>query len=113
MICFSASKSELCSSFEILIIFFFCRNIGICDYCHFDEQLQMSMLEFGLSPCHWKIHIVNFLLDIGKRQKSKVYNIQGFADHHKTMAKEIHDKLYPLLGLRVGEPRAGGAGTSK
>ena len=74
----------------------------------------MSLVEFGGSLTHWTIHCGTELLDIGYRREFKQYNVQGFAQLYKDTKKLVHDEIFNAFdGLRVGEIRAGGAGTSE
>ena len=73
----------------------------------------MSMVEFGGSLTHFVLHIGTNLQDIAMRRDTHAYGVQGFKDDHKTMKQVVHDEIYTLLSLRVGEARAGGAGTSE
>ena len=89
------------------------RRLGRCDYEHFDENLGFSTIDFGPSLCHCVLHIGKVLLDMGYRRECKVYNEQGYADIIKETKPLVQFEIYNLTGLRVGEPRAGGAGTSE
>ena len=94
--------------------YLFTRNLGRCDYCHFDPVLNMSMVEFGGSLTHWVIHVGTELLDIAYRREYKLYRVQGYTDLYKTTKKIVQREIYNAFdGLRVGEVRAGGAGTSE
>ena len=73
----------------------------------------MSMVEFGGSLTHFVIHCGTELLDIAYRREYKLYNVQGYKDVYKTTKEIVQQEIFDAFGLRVGEPRAGGAGTSE
>ena len=74
----------------------------------------MSMVEFGGSLTHFVIHCGTELLDIAYRREYKLYNVQGYKDLYKTTKEIVQQEIYNAFdGLRVGEVRAGGAGTSE
>ena len=82
-------------------------NVYFCPY------LEMSMLDFGGSPTHWTLHLGSWLIDMANRRETNAYNQPGFGEIHARTEKVVHDQILGLLGIHVGEPRAGGAGTSK
>ena len=90
------------------------RILGRCYHVHFDTELDMSLLEFGGSLTHFVIHLGTELLDIAYRREFKQYGVQGYKQLYKDtkiiVQQEISDAFH---GLRVGEVRAGGAGTSE
>ena len=90
------------------------RNQGneICSNVHFSPELNLSMMQFGHSPTHFVLHMGCFLLDIGNRREFREHGKRGYADLKKITEHMIHDEILEVLGLHVGEPRAGGAGTS-
>ena len=87
------------------------RRLGRCDDCHFDDILQMSMVEFGGSLTHFTMHLGHVLLDIASRREFQEYGTRGWSEIKKITEGLIHDELYRLLGIRVNEARAGGAGS--
>ena len=82
-------------------------NVYFCPY------LEISMLDFGGSPTHFTIHLGCWTIDMANRRETEAYNQQGFGEIHGRTEKTVHDQILALLGLHVGEVRAGGAGTSK
>ena len=73
----------------------------------------MSMIEFGGSLTHWTLHVGVVLLDIAYRREFKLHNVQGYSDLYKTTKRIVQKEIYDRFELRVGEVRAGGAGTSE
>ena len=50
------------------------RNNGneICNHVHFCIELNMSLIAFGPSPCHFVIHIGNLLIDLSPSLSSVI-----------------------------------------
>ena len=88
--------------------------MGRCYHVQFDPFLDMSLIEFGGSLTHWTIHCGTELLDIAYRREFKKYNVQGFTQLYKDTKRIVQQEIFNAFdGLRVGEVRAGGAGTSE
>ena len=98
---------------QLMLFFSSIRRLGRCDHVHFDENLNISTVEFGPSLCHFILHIGKFLLDLAYRRECKIYNERGYADIIKETKPIVQFEIHELTGLRVGEPRVGGAGTSE
>ena len=96
-----------------------------CRVCHktmkdawpFDSKFLNSLavpgsLEMGMSLTHYGLHIGELLLKLGSKQDIQLHVARGEENQFKVKAREnvIHDQLLGLLGIRVNEPRAGGAG---
>ena len=91
----------------------FLRTMGRCYHCQFDPYLNISLIEFGGSLTHWTVHIGTWLLDIAYRRKFKLHNVQGYKQAMIDEKKLVQWEIYNRFELRVGEVRAGGAGTSE
>ena len=85
----------------------------ICFDVYFCPYLEMSLLEFGGSPTHCVIHIGCFIVDLANRRETQVHSKRGFKEIHIQTEQLVHDEILGLLGIHVGEVRAGGAGNSK
>ena len=79
------------------------RNEGnhICDNVHFSEDLNMSMLDFGHSPCHFNVHIGMWLLDIANRREFRKHGERGYADLLKVTEGVVHDEMLQAFGIHV------------
>ena len=79
------------------------RNEGnhICNDIHFSEELGMSMLDFGHSPCHFNSHIGMLLLDIANRREFRKHGERGYADLLKVTEQVVHDEMLDALGIHV------------
>ena len=88
------------------------KGNAICSDVFFCPFLEISMLEFGGSPTHFVIHMGKFLIDLGNRREFREHSKRGFSELKRVTEKIVHDEILEKLGLHVGEPRAGGAGTS-
>ena len=82
-------------------------NVYFCPY------LEMSLLDFGGSPTHNTLHLGSWIIDLANRRETEAYNQPGFGEIHARTEQAVHDEILALLGIHVGEPRAGGAGNSK
>ena len=91
------------------------RNKGnqICSNVYFCPFLELSTLEFGGSLTHTIIHLGSFLIDLGNRREFREHSKRGYGELKRITEKIVHDEILEKLGIHVGEPRAGGAGTSK
>ena len=76
------------------------------------EYVSPGSLDFGASPTHTKIHVGQLILDWGARRDFLKHGSRGYTEVKMRSEHEIHDEMLKLLGIRVNEPRAGGAGNS-
>ena len=97
----------------VLLIIIYPRIIGRCYHVQFDTYLNMSLIEFGGSLTHFTIHIATSLLDIAYRREFQLYGVQGYSKIYKDTKIIVQWEIYNRFELRVGEVRAGGAGTSE
>ena len=87
------------------------RNEGndICtNNVHFSEELGMSMLEFGHSPCHFNVHIGMWLLDVANRREFRAHGKRGYADLLKVTERVVHDELLEVLHIHVSSKKKKG-----
>ena len=79
------------------------RNKGndICNHVHFCIELNMSLIAFGPSPCHFVIHMGTYIVDLANRRESQSHNKRGFAKLHRNTEKIVHDEILALLGIHV------------
>ena len=79
------------------------RNEGnhICSDVHFSEELGISMLEFGHSPCHFNVHMGMWLLDVANRREFRAHGKRGYADLLKVTEQVVHDELLEVLAIHV------------
>lgn len=63
---------------------------------------------------HFGLHLGELFLKLGARQDLKTHIVRGEENKITMAAREavIHDQLFALIGVRVNEPRSGGAGNS-
>ena len=88
--------------------------MGRCYHVQFDPVLNMSLVEFGGSLTHMTIHCGTEMLDIGYRREFQLYNVRGYKQLYKDTKILVQREIFDAFdGLRVGEVRAGGAGTSE
>ena len=76
------------------------------------DYVYPGSLDFGGSPTHTKLHVGQLVLDMAARRDFQKYGARGYAELKAKGEQRIHDELFKLLGARVNEPRAGGAGNS-
>ena len=79
------------------------RNEGnhICNDIYFSPELNMSILDFGHSPCHFNVHIGMWLLDIANRREFRAHGKQGYADLLKVTEGIVHQEMLDAFGIHV------------